>query len=65
MKIIVNGLPREVTASHLEAVLLELEYGDARIATAVNGEFVPQTLRPATTLADNDRLEILAPMQGG
>jgi len=35
------------------------------VATAVNGEFVPATERRAARLADGDRLEVLAPMQGG
>ncbi|WP_404405218.1 sulfur carrier protein ThiS [Pelagibacterium halotolerans] len=65
MKIVVNGEPREVEALHLEAVLMELGYGDGRVATALNGEFVPKPLRATTTLGDNDRLEVLAPMQGG
>ncbi len=65
MKIIVNGQSLEVTAKLLEAVLGELGYGDARVATALNGEFVPKPARASTCLDDGDRLEVLAPMQGG
>jgi sulfur carrier protein len=31
----------------------------------VNGKFVPKTARAKATLAEGDRLEVLAPMQGG
>ena len=36
-----------------------------KIATAVNGRFVAAAARPATKLADGDRIEVVAPMQGG
>ena len=65
MKIIVNGQSLEVSSTLLEAALGELGYGDARVATALNGEFVPLAARTATPLSDGDQLEILAPMQGG
>ena len=65
MKIIVNGQSLDVTATLLDAALGELGYGDARVATALNGEFVPRPARANTSLGDGDRLEILAPMQGG
>lgn len=65
MKIIVNGQSLEVTATLLDAALGELGYGEARVATALNGEFVPAPARAGTSLDDGDRLEILAPMQGG
>ncbi len=65
MKIIVNGQLLDVSATLLEAALGELGYGEARVATALNGEFVPVAERAATALADGDRLEVLAPMQGG
>lgn len=65
MRIIVNGQSLEVTAKLLDAALGELGYGDARVATALNGEFVPKPARASTSLGDGDRLEILAPMQGG
>ena len=65
MKIIVNGQLLDVSVTLLEAALGELGYGEARVATALNGEFVPVAERAATALADGDRLEVLAPMQGG
>ena len=65
MKILVNGAWRNTGAPDLAAVLLELGYGDAVVATALNGEFVPVSSRVQARLAEGDRLEILAPMQGG
>jgi sulfur carrier protein len=35
------------------------------VATAVNGRFVRLADRPATPLKEGDKIEILAPMQGG
>ena len=65
MRILVNGASREIRAADLAAALDELGYGGAVIATAVNGEFVPVPERPGARLADGDRVEVLAPMQGG
>lgn len=73
MNLIVNGAPVTLDASTLaQAVTLwfeedaRLEAAGARaVATAVNGRFVPAAKRGATPLNDGDRIEILAPMQGG
>ncbi len=65
MKILVNGARVTPGAADLAAALKELGYADSVVATAVNGEFVPAGSRPSARLADGDRLEILAPMQGG
>ena len=65
MRIVVNGAPREVVATRLDRLLEELGYGEAAVATAVNERFVPREARPATELAEGDRLEVLAPLQGG
>ena len=42
-----------------------LGFGGRKIATAVNGRFVAAAARPKTALADGDRVEVVAPMQGG
>ena len=65
MRILVNGASREIRAADLPGALEELGYAGAVVATAVNGEFVPVTDRQSAHLADGDRLEVLAPMQGG
>lgn len=65
MRIEVNGEAREVTATTLAAALDELGWGTAKVATALNGDFVPASARVDQALRDGDRLEVLAPMQGG
>ena len=65
MKIQVNGAWRELRAGELAGALEELGYGDSVVSTAVNGEFVARPARERTALSDGDRLEVLAPMQGG
>ena len=41
MRLIVNGEPQEVPASTLAEALQSLDFGEAKVATALNGEFVP------------------------
>jgi sulfur carrier protein len=65
MKLVVNGVEQEVIAATLAAALAALDYGEAKVATALNGEFVPARAREATPVRDGDRIEILAPRQGG
>ncbi|MQY44260.1 sulfur carrier protein ThiS [Epibacterium sp. SM1969] len=65
MKITVNGEAQTLAATLLSDALIELGYGDAKVATAVNEEFVPATLRASSALRDGDRIEIVAPRQGG
>lgn len=65
MKIEVNGEAREVAGPTLADALTELGWAEARVATALNGDFVPKTARGETALKNGDRLEVLAPMQGG
>lgn len=65
MQLTVNGEARVLHAEHLAAALQELGYHAARVATALNGVFVPASQREAQALAEGDALEILAPMQGG
>lgn len=65
MKITVNGATQEVSAATLDALLEELGYGAAKVATAVNETFVPATIRQKQTLNEGDRIEIVAPRQGG
>ncbi|WP_299546058.1 sulfur carrier protein ThiS [uncultured Tateyamaria sp.] len=65
MKIIVNGEAINSDAPSLAALLEDLGKGEAKIATSVNEAFVPKTLRATQTLKDGDRIEIVAPRQGG
>ncbi|MEM6907005.1 MAG: sulfur carrier protein ThiS [Pseudomonadota bacterium] len=65
MKIELNGAEAEVTETRLDLALSELGYGDALVATALNGEFVAARARAETSLAAGDRLEVVAPLRGG
>ncbi len=65
MRILVNGAWRETAAADLASVLEEMGLGGSVVATALNGEFVPSGARERARVAEGDRLEVLAPMQGG
>ena len=64
MKITVNGDNMDVAATTMADLLVELAY-DGKIATALNEEFVAGSNRNNVELHEGDRVEILAPMQGG
>ncbi|WP_299890654.1 sulfur carrier protein ThiS [uncultured Ruegeria sp.] len=64
MKIVLNGETRDVRAETLFDLLVECGFS-GRVATAVNEEFVPSSLRIGRELKDGDRIEVLSPMQGG
>jgi sulfur carrier protein len=65
VKILVNGAWCDTAATDLASALEELGYARSTVATALNGEFVPASLRSDATLTEGDRIEVLAPMQGG
>ena len=65
MKITVNGQERDLDAATVAEALRKLDYEEAAVATALNGEFVPRRARAAAGVKDGDRLEVLAPRQGG
>ena len=64
-RISINGAPQIVAATTLAALLIELDFGNAKVATAVNGAFVPATDRANRVLVADDRVEIVSPRQGG
>ena len=65
MRIILNGEPRDVRATLLNDILAELGHCGAKVATAVNEDFVQARDRAGMVLSEGDRLEVVAPMQGG
>ncbi|HEY1492260.1 MAG TPA: sulfur carrier protein ThiS [Steroidobacteraceae bacterium] len=65
MRILVNGAWHELRSAVLAAALAELGYAERTVSTAVNGQFVACGARAGTALAEGDRVEVLAPMQGG
>jgi sulfur carrier protein len=60
-----NGEPTETDARTLAELVASQGYSEAAVATALNGDFVPRHARAATVLADGDKVEIVAPRQGG
>lgn len=64
-KILVNSESVVCHSNSLAELLDEKGYSDATVATAVNGCFVPQQNRQNQLIEEGDRIEILAPMQGG
>lgn len=65
MKITLNGEARDLDGPSVTDALAQIGLGTARVATALNGHFLPAAARAATILKDGDALEVVAPMQGG
>ncbi len=65
MRLIVNGEQRDVAATHVDALLRELEYEGTHFAIAVNHDVVPRARWTQTPLNNGDAVEILTPRQGG
>ncbi len=65
MRLIINGEAQVINANTLSQLLSALDYEGEWLATAVNGELIHREERDDHTLAENDRIEILTPMQGG
>ncbi len=65
MRIVVNGERQITGARTLGELCAALGLADAKIATAINGSFVPARARDQVTLTENDAVEIVAPRQGG
>ena len=63
--LIVNGEPQQIRAQTVAEALCALDYADVIVATALNGEFVPARKRESMPVRDGDRIEIVAPRQGG
>jgi sulfur carrier protein len=65
MDVVVNGKSIRTEAKVLAGLVAEQELSGARIATALNGNFVPERERANTLLKAGDRIEIVSPRQGG
>lgn len=65
LSLTINGQPQQLTVSTLADALYAGGYDADRVATAVNGAFVPRASRAQHTLTDGDRIEILTARQGG
>lgn len=65
IEVLVNGEPTSTAAETLEALLIELDYSGKRVATAINGQFIPAVRRATSSLQPGDRIEIVSARQGG
>ena len=65
MNIILNGEQVTIFDSTLEGLCISQGFELDAVATAMNGIFVPRDLRINTILEDGDKIEVLAPLQGG
>ena len=60
-----NGERMISSAPTLADLLMEAGYGEAKVATTRNGDFVPERKRASTVLVQGDNIEIVSPRQGG
>ena len=65
MRVTVNGEPREIASSHVDALLNELEYEGTHFAIALNFDVLRKSRWAVTALKNGDEIEIITPRQGG
>ena len=65
MQIYVNGDLTSIDPDSLVNVLASLGYECKKVVVAVNESFVAKTHWSTHELQENDRLEVLSPIQGG
>ena len=64
-ELVVNGKPVSSQAAVLSELLHEQAFGNVRVATALNGQFVSAAERSHAALKPGDRIEIVSARQGG
>jgi sulfur carrier protein len=65
LTVVVNGTTETTTARTLQAWLDARGVLPAALATAVNGNFVPRSLRAQQPLAEGDTILTFQPIEGG
>jgi sulfur carrier protein len=65
MRVTVNGEPREIASTRVDALLGELEYEGTHFAIALNYDVLPKSRWAETQLKAGDEIEIITPRQGG
>ena len=63
--VVVNGHPESTTSATLQAWVDARGVQPAALATAVNGNFVPRSLRAQQPLAEGDTILTFQPIEGG
>jgi sulfur carrier protein len=65
IRVVVNGEATDTAARTLTELIASLGFAEGSVATARNGDFVPRSARNKTCLSAGDKIEIVAPRQGG
>ena len=66
MQLTLNGEPRQCDDGLTVAGLMEsLGYTGKRVAVERNGDIVPKSAHPTTSLAEGDKLEVVVAVGGG
>lgn len=65
MRVQVNGDTLDVTARTILELVIELSLDPRKVAVERNLEIVPRSLHATTTLADQDRIELVVFVGGG
>lgn len=65
MKIFINGEEFNTQTINLEKLMLEQNFTQNWLASAVNSNLVKKQDRANYNLKEGDKIEILSPMQGG
>ena len=61
MRVTVNGEQRDISASHVDALLSELDYEGTHFAIALNYDVLPRSAWAQTQLKNGDEIEIITP----
>lgn len=65
MKILINGCEIETTVQTLEEFMIQQNFTQNWLASAVNNNLIKREQRANYKLHEGDKIEILSPMQGG
>jgi sulfur carrier protein len=65
LNITLNGEAFVTRSRTLAELVAEAGFGDAKVATAVNGMFVAAAARARAELAAGDKVEVVSARQGG
>ncbi|UXN05618.1 sulfur carrier protein ThiS [Bartonella sp. HY761] len=65
MQVFINGNRVETKVQYLAELLNEQGFKGEWLATAQNSELVSANERALCLINENDRIEVLSPMQGG
>ncbi len=65
VEILLNGKTVVTQTVNVLDLLIEQGYAGAKIATALNGEFVPASQQREQRIQEGDKIEVVAPRQGG